>query len=659
MVLHSKGLEWTIIAGFFVIAQYYSNFMLNQIVGQEKPDVLQYFQDILRPEASIRFSTENNAFSDVQQSTNPLIVGIRNKIRDKKTDDLMLKNGITSFQDLYSLKDRHLALVGSYNTMTNTKILGCAMMARVASMSAISDNEKYAIWVPGDGPQQYLNAILFSGKLDKKVREVIDQAMLRYAEQGAVEKTYLAEKKERSKTLVRMVSRVFPKMMENSSAPTDCKINGLTGYTVPMFAKRLGFNCSATVDYIGQPSKSGNYSGIIGQLQFDMADFSATPLRIPLEGDPIKVGHVVFSDRFSFLTVYKVPEAPTNDFDLIESFRQIDSVSWISLTFLLLISLVLLKLQGNRNPLMDVVRYLLQLSGFQSSSVSSKILGITMLVGFFVLSMFYSNFMLTEIVRQEKPNVLEHFFDMLRPEAKICAFRADPSFRELKKSSSPKFKQIRHKLRYEKHLKMGSNINGVSKVLYGLRRQLFAILGYYNTMRNSRIVACAIMARASSLDPKADEDKFATWVPNDAPQQFLLAMSYNKRLDEKIRQVIDIAALRYAEQSASGTIDFKRAFDTSRDTWFPEKLDPACFSDTILTEENDSHRSLTLGNAQILLFSLLLIHLASFVLLIAEKFMYRLQRSPRDSTHRQRVFVESRKWNMLQTKPKRDQEKLI
>ncbi|KAI1305272.1 hypothetical protein HDE_01615 [Halotydeus destructor] len=626
----SRLLGWAMIFGFFVISMYYSNFMLSEIVKKEEANVLEHFMDILRPEAKVFFSPENRVYSEIRRSTNTEMKRVFNKIKDRRLQDMMLGDDVTSFSDLLYTSRRELfGLFGNYNQLRHTRILGCAMMDRAMPINSVPDEDEYSLWVPTDSPQSYLLAIPFNKRLDKVAREALDLAALKYAEQGADRARYARIKVERKKTLVRVVSQYFPQMMVNSSDPWNCRIEGLTGHQVPLFAKVLGFNCTAFVVKAEDPTPLGNHTGIIGRLQADMADISAGSFAMTQEGDPVYVGNVVVSDSIAFTTVYVIPKPMITDIDLVESFKQIDVQSWICLLFLLSLICLIVKLQGQKGAILKVIQCFLQHMGQQGDSCSSRLLGYTMLSGFFVISLYYSNFMLTQIVKREKAEVLKDFMDILRPEAKIFFSPENRVYSELQRSTNTDMKKVFHKIKHTRlqDMMLGEGMNGFIGLLYGSRRELFGLFGNYNQMRHSRTLGCAILSQAALVDPFSDKDQYAIWVPTDSPQSYLQAIPFNKRLDKVTRDALDLAVLRYAEQGMYGTEFFKQTTSLIRDRFFPSGSHPACYSNVILSEDPETHHSLSLANTRILLESLVVTVMLCFVILIAERL--NLKRKPK------------------------------
>ncbi|KAI1309146.1 hypothetical protein HDE_00191 [Halotydeus destructor] len=250
------------------------------------------------------------------------------------------------------------------------------------------------------------------------------------------------ERAARRKTLVRIISQYFARMTANSSQLTDCDVGGPLGRVLPMFPKEVGFNCTAIVDYYGEPGPEGNHSGIIGHLQADTADVSTIPFRFPLEGDPVTFGHVVFADSLSFTTFYKRPKPPVADNDLMASLLLIDLQVWMCLLFLVISICAVLRRQGSRSPMFKVIQCFFQMTSRQTRAVSSRALGLTTIMGFFVIAMFYSNFMLSNLVRQEKPSVLQFFFDVLKPDAKMYFTSENQILSELKRSTDPRIRRV-------------------------------------------------------------------------------------------------------------------------------------------------------------------------------------------------------------------------
>ncbi|KAI1303733.1 hypothetical protein HDE_02083 [Halotydeus destructor] len=421
---------------------------------------------------------------------------------------------------------------------------------------------------------------------------------------------------ERKDVLVRIVSQYFPAMMMNSSDPSNCEIGGTLGNVMPLFPRSLGYNCTAIVDDLGGPDSMGNHSGMIGRFQADTADFSPILFRVPLEGDPIAFDHIVFTDKISFSTAYKRPKAPMADNDVTASFRLIENHVWFYLIFMIVLLYAVLKRQGHKNPGFVILKYFLQMTGQQTRAISSRILALAVLVGFFVIGMFYSNFMLSELVRQEKPNVLRNFFDVLRPDAEMFFSSDSQMLNELKRSNNPRMKQIVEK--YEKSANKKAPMEGMEGFNEFLGKALLsngsvALFGKNIMIQNQKIVGCAMMASAGAVD-------YCLWVPEDSPHEWLMAAPFNKRLDKATRLTIEKAVVQYVERGMYGDILWYQFMSIVKREIFPGKTDPVCYSPTIISEDPDIHHSLSIVNLKMLFISLFALVFLGFISLASEKY---------------------------------------
>ncbi|KAI1303738.1 hypothetical protein HDE_02086 [Halotydeus destructor] len=426
--------------------------------------------------------------------------------------------------------------------------------------------------------------------------------------------------KERKKVLVRIVSQYFQGMMENGADPSDCELTGLIHDVLPLFPKVLGYNCTAFADISGEPLPSGNHSGIIGHFQADTVDFSPVPFRVPLEGDPVSIGHVAFSDKISFTTVYKRPRPPVADSDLMASFQHVDYTVWLILSLIIMFVSLILRLQGDRNPLFHLTQCFLQMTGRQSVTVSSRILGWTLLIGFFVISVLYANFMLSDFVRQEKPYVLQYFFDVLNPEAEVFFSKDNQMFNELQRSADPRMSEIVQKAikKGMEKITLKGGISGFSEFIDDnlASKKPVALFGKSNMIEKQRLIGCTMIWQ------KDGGRNYSMWVPQDSPHQWVLATPFNKNLDTAIKDVIDMAVVQFSERGMYGSAFWDRIMSVVKAEMFKEKADPLCYSPNITAEDPEAHESLRLINTKFLFIILALVTLFGSLVLTIETFSY-------------------------------------
>ncbi|KAI1303740.1 hypothetical protein HDE_02084 [Halotydeus destructor] len=428
------------------------------------------------------------------------------------------------------------------------------------------------------------------------------------------------DRKERKTVLVRIVSQYFSSMMENSSNINDCEITGLVHDMLPLFPKILGYNCTAFVDFSGGPMPSGNHSGIIGHFQADNVDFSPVPFRVPLEDDPVAIGHVAFSDKISFSTVYVRSSSPIADRDLMTFFQHVDYEIWIIFSLIIVFVSFILRLQGDRNPLFHLIQCFLQTTGRQSVKVSSRILGWTLLIGFFVISVFYANFILSDLVRQEKPSVLQYFFDVLNPEAEIFFSKDNQMFNELQRSADPRMSQIVQKATKKgiEKITLKEGMVGFSEFIGSTlsRNKMIALFGKSNMIEKQRLIGC------SMIWERDDIGNYSMWVPEDSPHQWVLATPFNKNLDTATKDVIDKAVVQFAERGMYGSAFWYRLMSVVKAEMFKGKADPLCYSPNIVAEDPEAHESLSLMNTKFLFIILAVVTLFGLVILTIEKLSY-------------------------------------
>ncbi|KAI1303735.1 hypothetical protein HDE_02081 [Halotydeus destructor] len=431
-----------------------------------------------------------------------------------------------------------------------------------------------------------------------------------------------SQRRDRKNVLVRIVAQYFPNMMTNSSDPSMCEIAGSLGDAMPLFPKILGFNCTAIVDKHGGPDSSGNHDGIIGHFQAGTVDFSPVPIRVPLEGDPISISHIIFADKISYSTAYLRPEPPIADNDLTDSFQQVENPVWLLFFLLTFLIGILLKIHGHKTPIYDVIQCVLQLEGRQTNRASSRILGWTTVMGLFILIMHFSEFMLSDLVRQEKPEVLQYFFDVLRPDAEIYFSRDNQMLNELQRSSDQRVKDIVRKLdgKNSSSYTLAPGIAGftdfITKSLKS--RRLVALFGKSAMIEHQRVLGCAVLVNA---DEKASKG-ISIWVPRDSPLHWSCATPFSKKLSRVARDPIQRAVVQYFERGMFGSAVWRYIMRVIRRDIFRANVDPLCHAQTIAAEDPESHHSLSLGNTKLLLVILTAIPLLASLLLLAERFTY-------------------------------------
>ncbi|KAI1303732.1 hypothetical protein HDE_02088 [Halotydeus destructor] len=439
--------------------------------------------------------------------------------------------------------------------------------------------------------------------------------------------------------MVRIVTQYFEQLTSDNDDPYACQPIGPLGLTTPLIPKILGFNCTAFTDL--NDYEDGNYTGLIGHLIDNTADYVPIPLKMPLRGNPVAYGPVTMAGQISFATLYKRPRRALSDSDLMVSFMQIDVSSWISLLSLFLGLCLLLKLKGYKTSFFTVAQCFLQSLGPKGQSIAIRILGWTMLQGFFVLTLYYSNFILTRIVSPEQPVVLRNFADMLDPNVDLSFSDDFPVFHIMKESTNPTMQAVvakAEKLGLE-NITMKGGMTGYNAYLGPPKKRLFGIVGGYNDMKYAKVLTCTVIKNAGEAAQDTNV-KQSIWIPNDSPQQYLMSQTFNKRMDKKVKSIIDFAVLHFVQQGLYGDIYFRRIIETVRDTFFQDHARPErlCYSDEILVGQPDNNHGIDIKNTDSLFLSMAFVNLFALVLLLTEIFVYS-QKTKSKGITKQRMFA--------------------
>ncbi|KAI1303734.1 hypothetical protein HDE_02082 [Halotydeus destructor] len=224
--------------------------------------------------------------------------------------------------------------------------------------------------------------------------------------------------------------------------------------------------------------------------------------------------------------------------------------------------------------------------------------------------------MLSNLVRQEKPNVLQFFFDVLQPDAKMYFTSENQILSELKRSTDPKMREVVDKVgEQDSDTMLAEGMEGFSKFV-GLSTtsgHRLALFGKTLMIQQQKMVGCVMVATA---DPKS---KYALWVPEDSPQQWVTATPFNKRLDKTTREAVDKAVMHYVEQGMFGYVFWWQVMTIVRGVLFPDTpVDPLCYSSVIIAENPETHHGLSLKNLTILICVCCIIWICAIFALIAE-----------------------------------------
>ncbi|KAI1303635.1 hypothetical protein HDE_02092 [Halotydeus destructor] len=423
--------------------------------------------------------------------------------------------------------------------------------------------------------------------------------------------------------LVNIVVLHYDRFVVNSSTQgKDCTLGGALGSTYALFPKYLGFNCTAYTAHSSRRDKDGNYTGYIGRLQSGLADFSPTTAHVPLAGLPVDYSPVVTSDKLTFTTVYDRPKQAISDSDLLASFQQIDIVSWAAFVLLVIGTAFVLRYQKYKWPLFEVFQCFFQYTGFEAKTLSGRLHSWATLVGFFVLALFYSNFMLSELVQEEHPTVLKNFFDVLKPEAAIRFTSAFPEDLALKNSKNARVRLISEIIEREGVAKLTAigMKNGLDLYLKPPEGCLVAVFGGQSRIKHAKRVICPMLLKDSLAHGEPDNTR-ALWVPPDSPLEILIAIPCNKKLDKGVKKVLDLAVQRYVEHDLFGNIFYERSFDILKEIMYgaATRSDRLCDADKILIGDPDDDQSINMRNTDLVFFTMGLVFAIAFCVLIWER----------------------------------------
>ncbi|KAI1278422.1 hypothetical protein HDE_14400 [Halotydeus destructor] len=403
----------------------------------------------------------------------------------------------------------------------------------------------------------------------------------------------------------------------DSSSDSPCEFKGEMAPLVVNFPRHMGYNCTAFTDIRGELGPDGNYTGRLGQLQHGTADFGFIYAQMPIPGDPVDYSVVFSADKISFTTLYKRPHRPTGPSDLLASMFQIDLWSVCVFVALYALFLAVLKMAKQKRPLFRLVEAQFQYIGLPGDTLGLKCLGLTMIAFFFMLNQFYCNFILEVLVRQEHPEVLSHFFDILAPEADLYVGRMFRIRDILRNSKIERVREVADKIdRLTLKKVLIEEGADVYRMYAEPKERLFGYLSAQNMLRNSRVIPCSVV-------PHDEKDvKQSLWIPQDSPYEFLITAAYSKTLDKGIKQVLDLAMMRGFEHQVYADILRSRIALKVQELLMPgRKPDPLCYSDAILVETASESENITLTNVHMTLLVFFFLHfLASVALLLENRY---------------------------------------
>ncbi|KAI1285534.1 hypothetical protein HDE_11743 [Halotydeus destructor] len=411
----------------------------------------------------------------------------------------------------------------------------------------------------------------------------------------------------RKSQMVRIIALKFVGVLDNPATEDDCQLDGPLGAELTMLPALLGFNCTARTEGPSNVQVGGNYSGYLGELQLSRADFSVMPRSMPLDGDPCIYSPVIAADRVSYTTMYKRPHPPKSDSDLMSSFQQVDSYSWLAFTLTVISVYLTMRLLGHRRAMFTIVSCFFQYVGIHGNFLPMKVFGSAMVVTFYILGQYYSNFILSEIVGQEHPNILKNFFDILKPSVDIYFDMDFPMYDTLKNSINPNVRKVAQKVEEKlANVTLPGFIESYIKFTE-LPENLFGIFGNYDRLKANRILTCATMQR-SRINEVTESEKYSLWVPKDFPQEYLKSFGYSKNLGEDIQNVLNSAIRHQFEHDLYGHIYHHRIAGVFKDTDMLNDVTPdtLCYNDEILYEDPDDNFAISLNNTKWLIVTIAL-----------------------------------------------------
>ncbi|KAI1278416.1 hypothetical protein HDE_14399 [Halotydeus destructor] len=438
---------------------------------------------------------------------------------------------------------------------------------------------------------------------------------------GQVLRDKQAIRAKRAGQLVRLVAQRNAGLVTDSTEDAPCHLTGEVGPYLWYVPRDMGYNCTAATDVQGQMGPDGNYTGYTGQLQRGTADFGMVFTQMPFPGDPVDYSTVFSAEKISFATMYKRPHRPQGPADLMASILQVDLPSMCVFLAFLAIFVKLLKIWRQKSSVFHVVQNLFQYVGIPGETFSLRWLGLTLITFIFMVNQYYSNVILVDLVRQEHPKVLKHFFDILDPKVDLYVGR-NFLVRDILRNS----RNLRVQLLADKIDKLTLNKTMVGEGVdeYDIfvgppRDRLFGSLSGQDLLKHTKIVTCSVM-KYKDGDPTV---KQSLWIPQDSPYEFLTTAAYSKTLDKGIKQVLDLAMLRGFEHQVYTDILRSRVALKIKELILPEVVpDPLCYSDTILFEEASESDDITINNVfWITLLSIFLCALASVALVLEIRFI--------------------------------------
>ncbi|KAI1298590.1 hypothetical protein HDE_04133 [Halotydeus destructor] len=419
---------------------------------------------------------------------------------------------------------------------------------------------------------------------------------------------------KRGSQLVRIISQRITGLVMNSSEGTPCEFKGAMAPFMVNTPRDMGYNCTAFTDIQGELRPDGNYTGYVGQLQHETADFGFIFAQLPLPGDPVDYSTVFSAEKISFATLYKRPYRPTGPSDILESMFQIDLLSICVFVTLYALCVAVLKITQQKRPWFRLVAAQFQDVGLSETTFGLKCLSLTIIVFFFMFNQFCHNFILAGLVREKNPKVLKHFFDILDPEVDLHVGRTFMIRDILRNSRIERVRAVAEKIdRLTLENVLIKETNDIYKIFAEPNNRLFSYLNGQNLLKSNRLLLCSVV-------PHADSDvKQSLWIPQDSPYEFLTTASYSKALDKGIKQVLDVALMHAFEHQVYSDIWRSQMERTLQELLMPgSKPDPLCYSDAILVERASQSENITLSNVFMTLLILFLLYFLAAVGLLLE-----------------------------------------
>ncbi|KAI1285551.1 hypothetical protein HDE_11694 [Halotydeus destructor] len=611
------------------------------------PKVLRYFNDIFNAEADLYVVEDVGVHATFKKSSNKILRSLAEKMEAQTLNKTLVKGG-TSRYEVFTRPpgDRLFGYLGTARLRKHGKVLVCSVMKKNNS-DWLHDT---SLWVPEDSELKMLSTAVYNWKLEKEVRDTLDLALLHYFEHGLYEDIFMIgiingltslinnDQQRPDHLCYSDVLLVADPIQTDGVALNNIYFTILATSILYLIALGIHITQSATQVICasssrGERSDDGNYTGVIGQLQHDLADFAVSTQPFPLAGEPVDHSVVTLEDRLAFTTSYLRPSRPLGDSDILTSLLQFDCLSVVCIICLISLIVVILKLKQQKNAVFSVVQYVLQYTGIQRQPIGLRFLGLIIIAGFFLVNTFYSNFIMAGILSEVHPNVLRYFSDIFKTDADLFISEDFPRYRAFKTSSKMQLRFLAEKIETQtlnKTLVKGGSSS--YDIFYGHKKRLSALLGTVGSLKNSRCLICTLMHMRSG-----NAITHSLWVPEDSEVLQMTTAAYNRRLGKEIKDYLNLALLHYTEQGLYGNTYYERLMNTLLILLQGfEKPDPLCYSDVIIVAEPVETSGVSMKN--IYIFALFVLAIYGAALVIQLKELGSQRRNARKHLRRRRCF---------------------